>query len=300
MRISIIVIAHNEEKNITHCLESLESQILKPQEIIFIDDDSTDKTYRIASRFPVKLIKIKRSERSKARNIGWQKAMGNIICFAEADSVFDKYWLSEIMKTFKKGADAVIDRRKMYQPKTFFQKSLEVQFDIRYSNYKPFSAWAFKKNVLKDTGVFDEELNQSEDSDLGKRIKKLNYKIKLAKNAIQYHRGEAQNLFQYLKRSFISEKRKFRGYYKKYPQEIPKNKIIEITILFLIFILSFFNIKIFIIFICFLFFYYLAIFIKISVIEKGWKKAKKRYLIGLSFFRLARNIIVALSYFFKD
>lgn len=51
MKISIIIPAHNEEKYLAQCLESFVSQILKPNELIIIDDNSSDNTSIIASKF---------------------------------------------------------------------------------------------------------------------------------------------------------------------------------------------------------------------------------------------------------
>lgn len=306
--ISVVVVAYNEEKNIGDCLKAILDQTTKPDEIVVIDDGSTDRTYEIASKFPVKLFKIKHSERSKARNIGWQKARGDIICFAEADSVFNKDWLSEIIKEFRREADAVIDRRKMYEadavnyrlkmykPHTFLQRCLEAQFDIRYAHYKPFSAWAFRREVLERTGGYDEKLIQSEERDLGKRIRKLGYKISLAEKAIQYHKGEPKNFWEYLKRSFVAEKRRTQGYLKKYPWEI---SFINLGIFFtsLIFlILIFIDFKFLIFFLGFLILIYFLIFLKISFKEKGWGIVKKRYILGLSFLRTLRIFSTSLGF----
>ena len=291
MKISVVITTYNEEENIKECLNSLMNQVKKADEIILVDDGSEDKTVEIASKHAIKIVELKHSERSKARNIGWQKAGGDILLFAEADSIFHENWILEIRKQFKDNkVTAVIDRRKMYKPRTFFQKTMEAQFDIRYAHYKPFSAWAFRREVLEKVEGFDEKLNQSEDSDLGKRILKAGYKIVLAKNAIQYHRGEPQNFIQYLKRAYYSEKRKMSGYYKKYPKEKPKFVFLElITLLIMLSI----DIKLFIL--CF-FLYFVFIFSKIVFIENGWKVVAKNYLIALSFYRIFRRLISKLGF----
>lgn len=288
MKTSVIIVAYNEEKNIEDCLKSILNQTIKPDEIVVVDDGSTDKTYDIVSRFPIKLFKIKHSERSKARNVGWQKANGDIICYAEADSIFDKDWLKEIISKFEEGADAVIDRIKIYKPRTFSQRCFEAQFDIRYAYYKPFSAWAFRREVLEKTGGYDEKLIQSEERELGQRMKQHGYKIFLAKRAIQYHKGEPKNLKEYLKRAFVTEKRRAQGYLKKYPKEIAwvNLGIFFISLIFLI--LIFIDLKFLLFFLGFLIFVYFLIFYKVSFKEKGWNVVKKRYIFGLSFLRTLR------------
>jgi len=68
--IDLIIPAHNEEKNIVLCLESLTHQTLKPTNIILIDDGSTDKTSQLASDFAEAIgldLKILRLEKSEGK-----------------------------------------------------------------------------------------------------------------------------------------------------------------------------------------------------------------------------------------
>ncbi len=51
MRISIIIPAHNEEQHISDCLYSFVQQTRRPDEVIVVDDNSTDATYELASCF---------------------------------------------------------------------------------------------------------------------------------------------------------------------------------------------------------------------------------------------------------
>lgn len=51
MNICIVIPAHNEEKYLTQCLQSFIAQSRKPDELIIVDDNSTDDTFNIASKF---------------------------------------------------------------------------------------------------------------------------------------------------------------------------------------------------------------------------------------------------------
>lgn len=51
MRISIILPAHNEEKYLTQCLDSFVAQTYPPNELIIVDDNSTDATFSIAKKY---------------------------------------------------------------------------------------------------------------------------------------------------------------------------------------------------------------------------------------------------------
>lgn len=278
MKCSVVVVAYNEEKNIADCIKSLLNQSKKAEEILVIDDGSKDKTAEIASKFPVKVFKNKNMERSRARNFGWKKAKHPIILFAEADSVFHKDWIKNILKQFEKGADAVIDRRAVFKPKTYFQECWNAYFTIRYSKYKPFSAWAFKREVLEKTNGFDPKLNVAEDSDLGTRVIKNGFKIFLAKDAIQYHKGEPKTIFELAKRAYTFNKKKAKGFYKKHPEKFPKLRVLLFPLFFILLLTTIF----FGIFFRVLLILYLGMFLKVGFQENGFKIDKTRYLLGIA------------------
>ncbi|WP_422860862.1 glycosyltransferase [Flagellimonas sp. S174] len=51
MHISIIIPAHNEEAYLSQCLDSFVNQTHPPTELIIVDDNSSDDTFEIASKF---------------------------------------------------------------------------------------------------------------------------------------------------------------------------------------------------------------------------------------------------------
>jgi glycosyltransferase involved in cell wall biosynthesis len=55
MKVSIILPTRNNENTIKRCLESIEKQTYKNKEVIFIDNYSTDNTYKIAKHFSKKI-----------------------------------------------------------------------------------------------------------------------------------------------------------------------------------------------------------------------------------------------------
>lgn len=89
-KVSIIIPARNEEKNIGLLLEDLMAQTGDIHEIICVDDGSTDQTYKLASAFPVKMIRIKDKPsdwtgKAWACQRGGQVATGEILLFLDAD-----------------------------------------------------------------------------------------------------------------------------------------------------------------------------------------------------------------------
>lgn len=59
MKYCIIIPAHNEERFLTACLESVIAQLHQPEEVIVVDDNSDDRTAQIANEFERKSDKIR-------------------------------------------------------------------------------------------------------------------------------------------------------------------------------------------------------------------------------------------------
>jgi glycosyltransferase involved in cell wall biosynthesis len=88
--LSIIIPAYNSERFIADTLSMLVSQGLEDCEVIVINDGSTDKTeiicHTFAARYEnIKLISIKNSGVSIARNTGLRQATGKYIYFLDSD-----------------------------------------------------------------------------------------------------------------------------------------------------------------------------------------------------------------------
>lgn len=102
MRISVIIPAFNEEKTIENCLTNLINQQEKPDEIIVVDNLSTDQTFNIVKKFTeVILIEAKVSGIAKARDVGFNAARYDIIARCDADSQVPKDWIKKIKSNFR-------------------------------------------------------------------------------------------------------------------------------------------------------------------------------------------------------
>lgn len=101
--VSAVVVAKNEEKHISECLNSLITQDLQRNnyEIIVVDGGSIDRTPEICRRYPIKLI-ITESGISHQRNVGIKAANGKYIAFTDADCIADKNWLRKLVEQTEK------------------------------------------------------------------------------------------------------------------------------------------------------------------------------------------------------
>src|SRR3989338_8256130 len=106
--VSVVVCTYNGAKKIRACLESLLRQTYPKDkyEIIVVYDWSTDDTYDIASRYPVKVIRHEKNKGlSAARNAGLKIAQGKIYACFDDDCIAEPNWLINLIDTYKKNKD---------------------------------------------------------------------------------------------------------------------------------------------------------------------------------------------------
>ena len=99
MRFSFIIPALNEEDYVEPCVRSIQGQTCKDYEIIVVDNGSTDRTAEIARQLGCKVVNEQKRGISHARNKGAKIAIGDILCFVDADGVVSNNWLKEAKKT---------------------------------------------------------------------------------------------------------------------------------------------------------------------------------------------------------
>lgn len=94
-RVSVVIPAYNEARVIARCLGSLLDQTHRPQEIIVVDDGSTDGTRAIVCGFGgVILLEQSHEGSGAARNRGANAATGEVLCFLDADMRFARDFLA--------------------------------------------------------------------------------------------------------------------------------------------------------------------------------------------------------------
>ena len=91
-RTTVIIPAYNRERFIAKAIESVLAQTLQPEDIIVVDDGSTDRTAEIVRSYEnsVKLIQIENngSGPSRPRNIGIEAAKSKYITLLDSDDYF--------------------------------------------------------------------------------------------------------------------------------------------------------------------------------------------------------------------
>ena len=108
-RVSVIIPAFNAARYIGEALESVFAQTLPADEVIVIDDGSTDDTVSEATRFPVKLLSQKNRGSAAARNAGVHASRGGLLAFLDADDLWmrDKLKLQRAFLDSQRQSEAV-------------------------------------------------------------------------------------------------------------------------------------------------------------------------------------------------
>ncbi len=116
--LSIVLPTFNEAPNIIGLLETIDGVLRAvPHEIIVVDDDSPDGTWKIATEFSQRRAGIKVLRRIGKKGLssavvdGFDAAHGNILMVMDADGQHDPALLLRLVQTIENGADLSIGSR---------------------------------------------------------------------------------------------------------------------------------------------------------------------------------------------
>lgn len=98
-KLSVVVSVYNEEKRIAACLESVKFA----DEVVLVDNSSTDDTAKIAQKYTSKIFKQENDplKLDILKNLGFEKATGDWILSIDADETVSKELAEEIKETIK-------------------------------------------------------------------------------------------------------------------------------------------------------------------------------------------------------
>lgn len=96
--VSVVIPAYNEEAQIRGTIASLLDQTLPREsyEIIVVDNNSTDNTWELISKLPVRAIRQPMPGPGRARQSGLEAAQGKYVLSADADVFYPKNWIYEM------------------------------------------------------------------------------------------------------------------------------------------------------------------------------------------------------------
>lgn len=227
VNISIIIPCFNAETYIKACIDSILPNLQSGDQVIVIDDGSTDRTSKILRKYTDNALTTITHEHnigpSQSRNEGAQRAAGGIFLFLDVDTEITHATLAALRTFFEKNkrTGAVQCELRLSDEKldsighfmTVFGFPYELGVTEHPDSYKKpiriFGAksagMAVRKNAFEEAGGFDEDyLIYGEDTDLSWRIQLAGYDIQYLPRTVVYHH----------QKSSMTEQTKLRVYFE--------------------------------------------------------------------------------------
>jgi len=204
--VAVIIPVYNAESTIINCLESVIRQNYSSNEIIIVDNCSTDHSFELVRRyiensdFPgIQLAREDKRGAAAARNRGVMLAKSEIIAFTDADCQALPDWVEKIVLAFKEtpSADIVVGTASGAEHKTVVDRltyvlrykaammSTQKFFDENSFFKGPIFATlnaAFRKSVFLKLSGFDESFGTAAGEDTDLYLRALKEKMRIVFN----------------------------------------------------------------------------------------------------------------------
>jgi glycosyltransferase involved in cell wall biosynthesis len=227
LTISVIVCAHNEERFIAPCLHSLLAQTRQPDEILLINNASSDRTGAVAAAIPgVRVIDEPRKGLVVARERGRQEARGQLLVYVDADCRAPLTWLERVAARFESDEQliALSGNYRFYDWDWWGRTLLRaydftlgpathilVKYVLRIGVVFYGGNFAVRRDALERINGFDTSIEfHGEDTNLGRRLSRignvdLQYDCFLYTSARRYNAMGKGAVFRLYVRNFVSE-----------------------------------------------------------------------------------------------
>lgn len=198
-KVSLYVPAYNAAPFLADCLGGLLSQTRPPDEIMVVDDGSTDATSEVAARFPgVKVIPHGANRGlAVARNTGVRSASFELVAAIDADCVPHPEWLQRLLEAYfaVPGVSGVggklLERYQSTAPDRWRAVHLK-QHRGDTPVLDPGFLWGhstlFRKEALFNAGLYHERLRtNAEDVEMSEKLQRAGHKLYYQPLAIAEH-----------------------------------------------------------------------------------------------------------------
>ena len=181
--ISVVIPVYNRPQLVKRAIASVLEQSLKADEIIVVDDGSTDETAIVLQSFDdkIKIITQKNNGVSSARNAGIKASKNRWVCFLDSDDIWHKEKLEQQLAFHKANPHILFSHTEeewIRDGKTVKQKKQHkkpsgfcFEENLNFCKIAP-STVMIEKTLFDKVGYFDESLEVCEDYDMWLRVLK--------------------------------------------------------------------------------------------------------------------------------
>ena len=206
--LSVVVIGRNEGERLRSCLESVQAMRRGAWdvEVLYVDSGSTDNSVALAHSLRARVIALHpvRPTAALGRNAGWRAAIGDTVLFLDGDTVLARDFLADSLPAFDDPAVAIVwgHRREMHAERSVYNRVLDLDWI-----YPPGPAAfcggdaLFRRDVLVQTGGFDETLIAGEEPELCRRLLAAGYSILHVDSPMTGHDLAITSFRQYWRRA---------------------------------------------------------------------------------------------------
>jgi glycosyltransferase involved in cell wall biosynthesis len=117
--ITVVIPAYNAERTLGKVLDALAGQDEPVDEVIVVDDGSTDETAAVAEQHGATVVRTDGGGfAGAARNRGWDEAAGDVVIFLDADAVPQPGWGAGIRRALGEFPGAIVGCARTFRGKT--------------------------------------------------------------------------------------------------------------------------------------------------------------------------------------
>lgn len=212
MKVAVTVGIFNEESNVRRLLDALERQTRPADEIIIVDDGSTDGTAEAVREYSSKNPSVKYTYQDNAgpaaaRNRAWQSTHADICIFTDGDCVPSESWVDELLKPLSDPrVGAVGGTYYTMNCGNALARFIGLEIAWRYRNVPDGArvdvhgsySLAVRRGILQEIGGFNEDFKapSGEDWDMSLKIS-AKYELVFAPKAVTGH-FHPESFFPYL------------------------------------------------------------------------------------------------------
>ncbi len=201
--VSVIIPVYNGERFLAEAIQSVLEQTLLPDEIVVVDDGSTDDSAAVVacfatqSRLPIHYVFQQHGGPAAARNRGLELAQGGIIAFQDADDLWTTFRLAIQLRLLVRHptVHAVIGRTQFFYENTApaeFTALVDATLSPHW--FLGMHSGLYRRSAFEVVGPFNAALRYHEDIDWFRRARAANLIIHPHEDVVLLHRRHADNM----------------------------------------------------------------------------------------------------------